>query len=524
MKFRVFLFPSFILFFLNFSAQAFEVVPGEILVKIADAPKALRALSKYEGEGSVSAVAGLPRLYKLKLKTPSTQDQLMNQLKTDSMIEYAEPNYLFTTNQQSDGPEFNSQWAYKTLELASVWDLGIKGSHQIKVGILDTGIDWNHPDLINNLFTNAQEIPGNGVDDDNNGFIDDIHGWNFVNGTPNSQDDNKHGTHVSGIAGAVGGNDIGVAGVAWEMSLVPLKFLDDRGRGTLEHAIEAIGYARQMGVQIMNCSWSAKVTPPRALQEAVELAGHQNMLFVVAAGNDSMNIDQFPVSPASIHADNVLVVAATDSSDTLAVFSNYGIQTVHVAAPGVGIMSTLPQGKYGLLSGTSMATPHMTGLATLLLANEPELTALQIRQRIMKSSARVPKLRRLLQARGRANALNAISSQFPDNTDPSPTDWISEKSNVKTAHPYGYNENRPFIISIPGAKAIRAHLSRYQVEVVHDSITLENPAGDILEKLEGEGTDFTTNYADGDTLILRLHSDMMINQWGFEVDSIDYIF
>ena len=294
-------------------------------------------------------------------------------------------------------PGLANQWAIPKIQANSAWSI-TTGSRQVIVTVIDSGIDLTHPDLAANVWTNPGEIPGNGVDDDKNGFADDVHGWNFIDGTANVQDVYGHGTHVSGIIGAIGNNDRGIAGLNWQTTIMPLKILNDRGVGTVSAAIAAINYTTMMrrdfeaNVIVSNNSWGATSGFSQVLSEAIRLMGNAETLFVAAAGNNATNNDVAPRYPSSYDLANVISVAATDSSNSLASFSNYGATTVDLGAPGSLIYSTFPGGNYGYLSGTSMAAPQVTGAVALLAAAKPGLTSAEARAAILGSVQQLPSL------------------------------------------------------------------------------------------------------------------------------------
>jgi subtilisin family serine protease len=255
------------------------------------------------------------------------------------------------------------------------------GSSDVVVAVIDTGIDYTHPDLRANIWTNPGEIPGNGIDDDGNGYVDDMHGINAMYGATSRgdpMDDNGHGTHVAGTIGAVGDNGRGVVGINHTVKLVGLKFLGASGSGSLSDAITAIDYMidlknRGANVRVVNNSWGGGGYAA-ALAEAIQRAEQAGIVFVAAAGNEGTDNDVEPSYPGNFEFDNIVSVAAIDEEGNLASFSNYGATTVDIAAPGVGIDSTYPGNRYARLSGTSMATPHVTGGLALLFASEPTLT------------------------------------------------------------------------------------------------------------------------------------------------------
>jgi subtilisin family serine protease len=263
------------------------------------------------------------------------------------------------------------------------------GSSDVVVAVLDTGIDYTHPDLQANMWVNPGEVPANGIDDDSNGYVDDVHGINAsfrATNRSDPMDDNGHGTHVAGTIGAVGGNGQGIVGVNQRVKLLGLKFLSASGSGSLSDAITAIEYMIQLknrgvNIRVANNSWGGSGYSA-ALEEAIERARNAGIIFVAAAGNDGADNDLEPSYPANFELENVVSVAAIDEDGNLASFSNYGASMVDIAAPGVGIYSTFPGNRYARLSGTSMATPHVVGAVALLLASEPGLTMTQVIERL----------------------------------------------------------------------------------------------------------------------------------------------
>lgn len=296
-------------------------------------------------------------------------------------------------------PRIGEAYGLSVTHTTDAWDLQ-KGNRTIVVADIDTGIDYNHEDLINNLWTNPTPTEN------------DLHGYDFVNNDAMPFDDEGHGTHTAGTIGATGGNGKGVSGVSQAVSIMALKFLGGDGSGTTADAVRAIDYAIAHGARVMSNSWggpASDLEDNRILEEAVERANVANILFVAAAGNDmGRNNDVKPSYPAAIRKPNMLTVASTDSSDNISKFSNIGPETVHVAAPGSDILSTLPGNKYGSHSGTSMACPHVAGLAALILSDRPELTALQVKQIIMESVDALPALQGKTVTGGRINARAAL--------------------------------------------------------------------------------------------------------------------
>ena len=296
------------------------------------------------------------------------------------------------------------------------------GSRSVVVAVIDSGVDYTHPDLAANVWTNPREVAGDGIDNDANGFVDDVRGWDFANADADPMDDDGHGTHVSGTIGAVGNNAIGVTGVNWRVSIMGLKFLDAEGNGYTSDAVAAVKYATRMrrdfgaNVVAINASWGGE-TRSTALANAIAAAGRAGILFVTAAGNESSNNDRTPSYPANLSDDSVIAVAATNHSNRLAAFSNYGSTTVDLAAPGVGILSTVPGGGYASFSGTSMATPYVTGTVALMAAANPRATAAEIRSALLSTVTPVAALSGKVATGGLLDAAAAVRAI----TQPAPT-------------------------------------------------------------------------------------------------------
>lgn len=296
------------------------------------------------------------------------------------------------------------------------------GSRNVVVAVIDSGVDYTHPDLAANVWTNPREIAGDGIDNDANGFVDDVRGWDFANADADPMDDEGHGTHVSGTIGAVGDNAIGVTGVNWQVSIMGLKFLDAKGNGYTSDAVAAVTYATRMrrdfGVNVVaiNASWGGE-TRSTALADAIAAAGRAGILFVTAAGNESANNDRVATYPANQADDTVIAVAATNRSNRLAAFSNYGSTTVDLAAPGAAILSTVPGGGYATFSGTSMATPYVTGTVALMAAANPRATAAEIRSALLSTVTPVAALSGKVATGGLLNAAAAVRAI----TQPAPT-------------------------------------------------------------------------------------------------------
>lgn len=347
--------------------------------------------------------------------------ELLSAYRRNPNVLYAEPDYRVEIQLTPDDTRYPEMWALNNtgqtggiadadINAPEAWDI-TTGSTAVVVGEIDTGIDYTHPDLAANLWTNPGEIPGNGIDDDGDGYIDDVHGINAITNSGDPFDDNGHGTHTAGTIGAVGNNSLGVVGVSQQVSIVACKFLDSSGGGSTSDAIKCFDYllalkSRGVNVVLSSNSWGGGGYSA-ALSDAIKANQDAGILTVIAAGNAATNTDIMPSYPASYDLPGILSVAATDASDQLASFSNYGASTVDVGAPGVAILSTFPVAStcllctavnqydpagYGVISGTSMATPQVAGLAALLKAQDPSRTAMQIKNLIMTGGQSIPAL------------------------------------------------------------------------------------------------------------------------------------
>lgn len=317
-------------------------------------------------------------------------------------------------------PDISKNWGLKISEALKARGI-TEGSKDVVVAVIDTGIDSLHKDLKNNLWTNPGEYgvdkngkdkATNGVDDDGNGFVDDIHGWNFVTNSNNVDDSNGHGTHISGIIGAEGGNSYGITGIASKVSLMVLKYYDPKyASSNLENTIKAINYATKMKAHIINYSGGG-IDFSQQEFEAIRKARSQGVLFVAAAGNERSNSDKQRYYPANYDLDNIISVTAINPQLQVLPSSNYGTRTVHVAAPGEDIYSTFPAslGGFGTLTGTSQATAFATGLAVLIKANNPEFNYLAIKNYILKTGDEYPWLRSKTGTSKKLNIYKALTA------------------------------------------------------------------------------------------------------------------
>ena len=353
------------------------------------------------------------RLARVRPRPGVATDALRKRLRRTDGVAYAEPDFFQFASAEKvpDDPFYTFDYALvdspddHDIDAPSAWGTRTGCA---KVAILDTGIDTDHPDLAPNVYKSSDK-PNNGKDDDKNGYVDDTYGFNAINGKGSGEDDNGHGTHVSGIVAGRGNNGNGSSGVCWSSKLVAVKFMNSKGKGSTSAAIDGIDYAVKTGVKIVNCSFGSS-SKSSALHDAVDYAQDHNVLLVVAAGNDSENIDKNPTYPASFSDSNILAVAASTSDDTLASFSNYGSDDVDVAAPGDSIFSTYLGGGYKVLSGTSMAAPYAAGTAALLRKQESDATYGDLRYAIRHKVDKPAALSGKVTYDGRLNVQKALAA------------------------------------------------------------------------------------------------------------------
>ena len=345
--------------------QASRFKPGEVLVKFATGVRSSQAAANLAAKG-LTITGKIPSLDIKRLAVPPGQELMwIEELRDEPGLVFAEPNYLAHAAETiPDDPHYTEQWGLPRIRAPEAWDLTT--GDDLIIAVIDTGVDLDHPDLVGKLWTNADEIPDNGLDDDGNGYVDDSHGWDFVNDDAEPQDDYWHGTHVAGIAAADTDNGQGVAGVSWGARIMPLKVLDASGEGSYTDVISATVYAANNGARILNLSLGGEYYSA-VLAEAVGYARQRGCLLAAAAGNDSGAV----FYPAA--NDGVLAVVATTRWDRRWYRSNYGPE-VDAAAPGADIYSTTLDDAYLSASGTSAAAPHVSGLAALVWSVQPDLT------------------------------------------------------------------------------------------------------------------------------------------------------
>lgn len=399
--------------------------PDEILVRFKGGLSPQEAAVVHAGIGAtvVERYRTVENLVLVKLPPGMDVKEAIEFYQQNPDVLYAEPNYRVEVQGIPNDPRFGELWGLHNtgqrrgstpgadIDAPEAWDI-TTGSQDNVVVVIDTGIDYNHEDLSANMFRNTRDCNDNKTDDDLNGYVDDCYGIDTFNNDSDPMDDNGHGTHVAGTIGAVGNNGVGVVGVNWRVRLMACKFIGAGGFGSTDGAIKCLDYVGVMkdrGVNIIatNNSWGGGGFS-RALQDAIDAQRRRGILFIASAGNAAWDNDLFPHYPSGYFLPNVISVAATDDTDNLAYFSNFGRQTVHLGAPGDLILSTTPRNTYSTSSGTSMAAPHVTGVVALLKAQDPRRDWRALRNLILAGGERLTSLIETVSSR-RLNAHRALT-------------------------------------------------------------------------------------------------------------------
>jgi thermitase len=403
--------------------------------------QAIAAAHNDRVEDEIESVAGLAAIDDLDGEQAS---EVAAEYASLPEVEYAEPNFEIQADPLEEGsatpsaaltqlgslefdgapndPMLSEQWglintgqregvAGADVSARGAWER-THGSRKVVVAVLDSGVDYTHPDLAGNMWHRPADMEM--YFDREGGVVDDYYGFSAVDHERDPMDENGHGTHCAGIVGAEGDNGLGIVGVNWQVEIMPLKFMGRGGFGSTKDAIEAINYVVErkkagVNVRVISASWGSR-QKSKALEDAIREAGEQDILFVAAAGNDSEDNDRSPHYPSSYKLPNVVSVAALDRRDRLASFSNYGLKSVHVAAPGREILSTWLGGGFEEHSGTSMATPFVAGVAGLVLSVEPNLSVKELRERLFESVDKLDSLKGKVATGGRLNAARAVGA------------------------------------------------------------------------------------------------------------------
>ncbi len=516
-----------------------EAVPGEYVVRLKPQMSTMSQKSLAQALGAfVKSTIPSQNIVVVKRPVFETTLSAVKTLALNPLVDIAEPNYIYRMNKLSNDPMFGQLWGLKNvgqndpkgqvgvagvdIGAEQAWDIET-GSDKTVVAIIDTGIDFTHPDLVDNLWTNQAEANGvAGVDDDNNGVIDDIHGYNAITGTGNANDDQGHGSHCAGTIGARGDNGIGVVGVNWNVKFMAVKFLSASGGGSLEDAVKAIDYATKMGAKIMSNSWGGGGFS-QALLDVIKKTNDAGAVFIAAAGNDNNNNDTRPSYPATYNVPNMISVAAIDNKGNRASFSSYGKKTVHVGAPGVNIMSSTG-GKYESFSGTSMATPHVAGIAALVLSHEPTLTNLELKNRILQTARPIAGLKGKTVTGGLVNAFNALTNKTPEPDANDPANWrgVDLATPIASASPYAKNSNVTFELNvdIPADGEMALYFEKFDTEANYDTVQIIDATGAIIQTLSGSNDDSFSLSIKGGYAKVILKSDGSVERTGFKITKV----
>lgn len=400
---------------------------GELLVRFREglSEQDKTTLVSSKGARRVKRLRGRSRLEKLQLSAGQNPQSVAAEMRLNPSIEIAEPNYLIGRDEMlPNDSRFNEQWALRNtgqnsgqvgadIGAAMAWET-TTGAPSTVIAVIDSGIDFTHPDLVNNQWANSAEQV-NGLDDDQNGLVDDVHGWDWVADSQEIKDEQGHGTSIAGLIAAEGNNAVGTTGVMWHASLMSLRVLDNTGAGNIADAVEAIDYAVDKGAQVINCSWGTDGASI-ILRDAIERAASHNVVVVCSAGNNGRDIEATSYYPASFGLSNLVAVASTDQYDHLAASSNWGATNITVAAPGTDVLTTQMGGGYRTISGTSASAALVSGIAGLLKTVRPWLSAADTKAAIVDGSRPVTELTGEVSSGGIASASGALGAlQGPDN-------------------------------------------------------------------------------------------------------------
>ncbi len=391
----------------------FDGISGQPDAQVADIQHLLSGLAE-----PIGVMQYLGRDGTVLISSTLAAADLQSSLEAVAGFEYVEPNFTLTLDAVfPNDPLFSQQWWLNQandvdIDAPEGWQV-TTGSGNVVLGVIDTGVDYTHADLTNNIWINPGEIPGNGIDDDLNGYVDDVQGWDFAGRDNNPADEAGHGTSVAGIIAAEGNNGLGVSGVNWDAQVMPLRYLNENLIGSTADAIAATNYATMMrteyGVNVRALNNSYGIAGySQAFYDAIAAAGDAGIMFIASAGNNSSDDDTGPIYPANFDLPNVISVAAIDSNDNLASFSSYGAATVELGAPGVSVRTTARGGGYTYFGGTSAAAPVVTGVVGLLWDAAPYATLDQIRQALLDGTVATPALSGKTITGGRVNLANSL--------------------------------------------------------------------------------------------------------------------
>ena len=507
-----------------------DYVPNELIVRFTpgDTGSKLSTLLEKLGAAQQTQFETLDDLFVLRLPPGFDVLSATDQARELDGVAYAEPNFVVRTQVLPNDPSFNDPdlWGLRNTGQAggtagadidgpAAWDITV-GSNDVVVVVIDTGIDYAHPDLAANMFRNTADCNSNGLDDDGNGYADDCHGIDTANDDSDPLDDNNHGTHTAGTIGAVGNNGVGVVGVNWNVKLMACKFLSSSGSGSTADAVTCLDYValmkdRGFNIVATSNSWGGGGFS-QALADAIEAQRQRGILFVAAAGDDTNNNDASPHYPASYDLPNVISVAATTRTDAQSSFSNFGRRTVHVGAPGSSILSTTRNSGYSVFNGTSMATPHVAGVAALLKAHDPGRDWRAIRSLIFAGGESTGAMAGTTITGKRLNAYGALTcsnSTVFSRVKPTAntvsgtlgTAIVVSALNINCA----VGASATVVVNVSGASPLT---------LLDDGIAPDQAAGDgvytasFIPAFVPSGNQFTLTFPDGGTVTVQMQSEV----------------
>ncbi len=578
--------PTTVLDLNGLSVNSSQYSSTDILVQFQTPPGVPGGPALVSGTTLANALPLVPGLYEVSLSNGMTVAQTLAAYQSESGVLDAEPDYNLTVSSVPNDPLLSQQWNLHNtgqsggtpgadIHAEQAWDV-TTGSPNIVVAVMDTGIDYDSPDLYDNIWINQAEIPNfwytkssstsgydkivyksqiqtatpgiitfrdlnnpvnaglvwdnnsdgridagdllrplsqggwqsGGTSDGDTAHPDDFFGWNFVSNSDNPLDDNGHGTNVSGIIGAVGNNGTGVTGVDWNVQIMPVKFIGSNGSGLISDFIQGLNYAVQHGAKISNNSWEgAPSSDAGILTTAIQNAQTHGQIFVAAAGNESANDDTTPDYPASLSLglNNVVTVAATDSSDQLASFSNYGPKSVALAAPGVNIYSTLPNGQYGAMSGTSQATPQVTAALALVWGQHPDWSYTQVINQVLDTTDKLPSLQGKVTTGGRLDVAAAVGWTLSQRSTPAITNVTPQGPTADSMNSLWVTFSEPIDVSSFAAQSVT--LTSPNGSTIPVTVRVVNGSGDTQMALIFPNQTLLGNY----TLSIAGVQDLMGN-------------
>lgn len=499
-----------------------EWMSGEFIAQLKESSSIndLKGLSDYSIE-TFSSAQNLILLKSIKTKSDSPSNRALDDLSDLSSLQkiedfnYVEPNFVLrlikpiqkirmSDPSLESSTQSSSQWGLGNIFASQAWNLS-RGSQNVVVAVVDTGIDPTHYELKNNMWTDRNSSST-------------IYGYNARSPLQTPFDDNGHGTHVAGVIGANAENNSGIQGINWRVKLMAIKFLSKEGSGSVSDAIKGLEWAVNKGAHILNNSWGGG-DYSRSLDETIRWSSSKGVLFVAAAGNESQDLDAKPGYPASYKHSNMVVVGALAQNERLAGFSNYGKGTVHIAAPGSKILSTVPGGKFESWDGTSMAAPHVSGVLALLKSKFPSDSMSSLKAKLLNGVTYNPWIRRQIANEG--SSLNAFKA-LNGNTQPKPVEppsqgWSPAQAiNIASPSPYPLSYEESWQIKHPGAKFIKIFFKQFEVEKNYDFLRIYDGNGTLIDVMTGSHySGIWSAVIPGESATLTLTTDKMISKKGF---------